>query len=309
MADESTFPSGSQFEIRGGGYMATVVEVGGGLRSLRRGDTQILDGFDRHEMCRDGRGQLLIPWPNRLAGGKYQFEGNTYQTPINDVKLGNANHGLVRWANWHVRSREDARISLCHRLYPSPGYPFILDLYVTYSLAEDGLSVALEARNSGSQPCPFGAGQHPYMFGGEGGIEHVSLTVPAATTYRTDDQLIPIERMSVSDTALDYRQPRPIGDAQINMDFTDLHRDGDGRATVALTDADTGRTTDVWLDEAFGHVMIYTGDTVQPLERRRQSVAVEPMTCPPNAFVTGEDLIVLAPGDIWRGAWGACIRP
>jgi aldose 1-epimerase len=42
-------------------------------------------------------------------------------------------------------------------------------------------------------------------------------------------------------------------------------------------------------------------------ERRRKAVAVEPMTCPPDAFRTGVALIELDPGATWQGRWG--LRP
>jgi aldose 1-epimerase len=51
---------------------------------------------------------------------------------------------------------------------------------------------------------------------------------------------------------------------------------------------------------------VFTGDSLHG-ERHRRSVAIEPMTCPPDAFRSGRDMVVIKPGDTWRGAWG--IRP
>jgi aldose 1-epimerase len=281
----------------------TAVEVGGGLRSFTAGDLAVLDGFAEDEMCRDGRGDLLMPWPNRLAGGQYHFQGKDYQLPISEVSYGNAIHGLVRWANWVCDDRAEDRVTLTHRLYPSTGYPFSLDLGATYALSDDGLRVTLSATNIGAQPCPFGVGQHPYVRSAVGVVNGDTLHVPARTIYRYDDRLIPTERLSVEGTPLDFRTPHAIGETEINMDYTDLERDADGIARVTLQ-APNGRRIDVWMDGAFKHATVYTGETVQPPERRRQSVAVEPMTCPPNAFNTGEDLVVLAPGERWEGNWG-----
>jgi aldose 1-epimerase len=125
--------------------------------------------------------------------------------------------------------------------------------------------------------------------------------------YRYDKRLIPIERISVVGTSLDFRTARPIGETQINMDFTDLERGDDGRAGVLLRSQDGTRAVEVWMDEAFKHVTIYTGETVHPPDRRRHGLAVEPMTCPPNAFVSGEDLLVLQPGETWSGSWGITV--
>jgi len=304
----NTFPSGEQIEIRHESLRATIVEVGGGLRAFVAGDLEVLDGFEVTEMCHDGRGQLLLPWPNRLASGKYTFEGQTYQLPINEPSHGNAIHGLVRWASWTPQASTPESVTLYHRLYPSPGYPFTLDLSATYRLSDGGLQIALRATNVGAEPLPFGAGQHPYLRVGTPLVNAALLQVPARTIYRYDDHLIPVERVPVEGTPLDFRSPRPIGDTVINMDYTDLERDADGRARVTIAAPDGGPSVEVWMDGSFKHATVYTGETVQPPSRRRQSIAVEPMTCPPNAFVSGEDLVVLQPGETWEGSWGITVR-
>ena len=300
-------PSGEQNNIRRESFAATTVEVGAGLRTLAAGDWEVLDGYSSDEMCRDGRGQILLPWPNRVDGGQYTFEGATYQLPINEVPYGNAIHGLVRWVNWRTTELTGNRVTQAHRLYPSPGYPFTLDLSVTYTLSGQDLQVTLRATNVGPLPCPFGAGQHPYVRVGPGLVNDALLQVPARTIYRYDKRLIPRDKLSVAGTPLDFRTARLIGETQINMDYTDLERGGDGRAGVMVRAPDGTRSVEVWMDEAFKHVTIYTGETVYPPERRRHGFAVEPMTCPPNAFVSGEDLLVLQPGDAWSGRWGITV--
>jgi galactose mutarotase-like enzyme len=196
---------------------------------------------------------------------------------------------------------------MAHRLYPSPGYPFTLDVSATYTLSSQGLQVTLRATNVGLLPCPFGAGQHPYVRLGPGLVNDALLEVPAQTIYRYDENFIPTEKMPVAGTPLDFRTARPIGETQIDMDYTDLERGDDGRVRVLLRAPDGARSVEVWMDEAFKHVTIYTGETVSPPERRRHGLAVEPMTCPPNAFVSGEDLLVLQPGEAWSGRWGITV--
>ena len=308
-------PSGEQFEIRHGSLRATVVEVGGGLRTLAVGELEILDDFPESEMCHDARGQILMPWPNRLAGGKYTFPrgtsagGSPQQLPINETSHDTAIHGLVRWTNWTAQSHAAGAVTMTHRLYPSPGYPFTLDVSAAYALGDDGLQVNLRATNAGREACPFGAGQHPYLRVGTPLVNEATLQVPARTIHRYNDQLIPVERIPVEDSPLDFRAPRPIGDTEINMDYTDLERGDDGRARVVLAAPGGSPSIEVWMDVAFRHVTVYTGETVQPPSRRRHGLAVEPMTCPPNAFVSGDDLIVLHPGETWSGSWGLTIRP
>lgn len=302
-------PSGEQHQIAQGDTHATVVEVGGGLRTLKSGDLEVLDGYPDDQMCRDGRGQILIPWPNRIAGGRYRFEGKEYQLPLTEPAPGNANHGLVRWQRWNGGpSSSPGSLTMAIRLFPSPGYPFILDVSADYVPAKDGLTVTLRVVNAGTEPCPFGAGQHPYLRCGTATVDSALLQVPAKTIHRYDDRLIPVGTTPVNGTPLDFRTLRPIGDTVINMDYTDFERDGDGIARVTLQNPDGSVAVEVWMDEAFKHATLYTGETVQPPSRRRQSLAIEPMTCPPNAFVTGQDLLVLQPGESWQGSWGISVR-
>jgi aldose 1-epimerase len=251
-----TLPSGEQFELVAGAHRVVVVEVGGGLRAW----DGVLLGYAEDEMCSSGRGQVLAPWPNRLAGGRYEWEGEELQLPVTEVSTGSAIHGLVRWASWRVVEREPVRVLLEHVLQPQPGYPFTLRLRVDYRLGETGLTVRSEAENVGDEPCPFGAGHHPYV---------------AAPTGRVDDLLLDGER---------------VGERQ--LDET-RHRPGGWRV-------DVGETA-VWADEAWPWQQVFTGDLP---DVGRRGLAVEPMTCPPQAFRSGEAVIRLAPGDRWSGEWG-----
>jgi aldose 1-epimerase len=95
---------------------------------------------------------------------------------------------------------------------------------------------------------------------------------------------------------------------QIDDAFTDLTCDGDGLARVVLSSPTTRRSVTVWLDRAYRYVMIFTGDTLGTVSRRRQGLAVEPMTCPPNAFATGEDVLRLEPGAAVTTRWGIVVE-
>ena len=63
-----------------------------------------------------------------------------------------------------------------------------------------------------------------------------------------------------------------------------------------------GRVVTLWVDEGYPYLMLFTGDPLPDVDRR--ALAVEPMTCPPNAFRTGESLIRLAPGQSTASTWG-----
>ena len=156
-------PSGKQLEIAFGDQQAVVVEVGGGLRSYSVGGRDVLDGYGADEMCTSGRGQVLIPWPNRLEDGSYELGGRRHQLPLTEPSTHNAIHGLVRWANWTVAESEPHRVMVEQLLHPQPGYPFSLALRIEYALSERGLDVRTTATNLGDETCPYGSGAHPYL--------------------------------------------------------------------------------------------------------------------------------------------------
>ncbi len=152
-----TPPSGEQFELRHGAQRVVVVEVGGGIREW----DGVLDGYPLDQMCKSARGQVLAPWPNRLEEGRYEFDGEAYQVPLNEPPQ--AMHGLVRWASWRPVARAEDLVELEQVLHPQPGYPFSLRLTVEYRLGADGLTVRTSAENVGDRALPFGVGHHPYI--------------------------------------------------------------------------------------------------------------------------------------------------
>ena len=299
-------PSGEQYELVSGDARATVVEVGGALRTYLVGDREVLDGYGVDEMATAGRGQPLVPWPNRLRDGRYSWDGAEHQTPLSEPDKGNAIHGLVRWDRWACTEQRGDTVTLAHLLYPRPGYPFALHTTITYRLAVAGLTVQTTARNVGAEPLPYGSGQHPYLRATTGRLDAMTLTAPAATYLRTDERSIPTGAEPVDGTGLDLRQGRRIGDLRLDHAFADLRRNGDGQVVVRFVD-DTGTGAEVWLDEGYRWLQLFTGDTLADPAQRRRGLAVEPMTCPPNAFATGQDVRRLEPDESVTTTWG--IRP
>jgi aldose 1-epimerase len=293
-------PTGEQWTIGHGPYEATVVEVGGGLRTLTMGGVDLVAGYGVDDPCRSGRGQQLMPWPNRLRDGRYEFGGSTHQLSITEVPRGNASHGLVRWALWELVELEDDYVTVGYRLHPQPGWDWHLDLRTTYLLDESGLVVTVAARNVGSAPAPFGYGAHPYLAIGDTEVSDVRLRVPAGSRVEVDDRQLPAAVHAVDDTEYDFRDERVVGSTDLDTAYTDVVRDDDGmwRATVASAD----RSVSVWADAAFPWLQVFT--TVARQHKGIPGVAVEPMTCPADAFNSRDSLIVLAPEEEWTGTWG-----
>lgn len=293
-------PSGEQFELRHDDWRATVVEVGGGLRTLSFRGRELLDGYAEHEMCTSGRGQLLVPWPNRLRDGRY--DGN--QLPLNEPDKQNAIHGLVRWSNWIVAEHDSRRAAMRHTLHPQTGYPFALSLELVYTLDEEGLTVETTATNIGAGPCPFGVGAHPYLTVGTETVDECVLRAPGAAWMETDERQIPRATTSVAGTEYDFRSPRPIGATELDTGYADLERDDDGLARVTLEAPEGEARVTLWMDDAYPYLMLFTGDSLPDQSRRRQGLGVEPMSCAPNALATGDGLRTLGPGESFTGRWG-----
>lgn len=300
-------PSGVQYDIGHGRHQVVVAEVGATMRSYTVGGKAMLDGFDVDAVCDSGRGQVLAPWPNRLGDGRYRYDGRDAQAALDEPGRHNAIHGLVRWLPWHVVSRAQNVLALGCTLHPQPGYPWRLALVVEYRLGRDGLTVTTTATNVDRSPAPFGIGFHPYLTLSTP-IDATSLAVPARRRLVTDDRGLPTTSTSVVGSAFDFTAPRWIGPTELDTAFTDLRRDPDGLARVELDDTAGGRGVTLWMDDRFGHVMVFTGDTLEPVTRRRSSIAVEPMSCPPDALRSGVDLVRLEPGVPWSGRWGISPR-
>lgn len=293
-------PSGRQVVLVHGEQRVVVVEVGGGLRTYDAAGVAVLDGYAESERCDGGRGQPLLPWPNRLEDGTYTFDGVEETAPLSEPARANAIHGLTRWAPWDVLDAGTDHATMGFTLRPQPGWAWILDLRIRYTLGDAGLEVTLTATNPGVTTCPFAAGFHPYFKAPTGSIDDLEVTVPAATRYLADDRGIPTGETPVDGTDADLRRPTRLDRRVLDVAMTGLQRDAQGMAVCELRDPGSGRSVQVRLDPAWTHVMVFTGDTVR---RPRQGLAVEPMTAPANAFRTGLGLVRLDPGGSFEASW------
>lgn len=299
------FPTGRQFVIRSGETQATITEVGATLRSFSVGRQEFLDGFAEDEHSTDARGQVLIPFPNRIDHGQYRFQGRLYQLPLDEPSRFNALHGLTRWVNWQVIRQEEHRLVMALVLYEQEGYPFVLSLQITYSVGENRLEIQTTACNSGSTPLPYGTGYHPYLTVGTQTINKSLLRLPARSYFPTNERFIPQGRLvSVTGTSYDFQQSREIGATVMDTCFGDLIFDEDGFARVELVAPNGLPKVIMYLDTTHQYLQVCTGDAIAEAEQRRRALVIEPQTCAPNAFNNGYGLRVLQPGQSLTTTWG-----
>ena len=312
MTPGQALPSGEQWTIRHGDHEAVVVGVGGGLRTYTFRGRDVLAGYPSEAKCSAGRGQLLMPWPNRIRDGRYSMSGQSHQLAISEPERSNAIHGLVRWATWSPLTRtpqDKDMIALGCRLPPQQGWEWSLDLFVTYALTDEGLVVTPRAVNVGTGAAPFGFGAHPYLSVGEDRVDEVELGIPAGSLLAVDDRLLPKGIAAVDGTDRDFRKPRSLGETALDTAFTNVAADTDGRWRVTLAHVHTGRAVTVWADAtAYPWLQVFTGDSLPAGARRTSGIAVEPMTCAPDAFNSGDGLLVLEPGQQFTASWGITPR-
>ncbi len=291
--------SGRQYRITAGAHEAVIAEVGAGLRSYTVGGGDVTCCYGADEMAPKACGTTLVPWPNRIRNARYAFDGVDYQLAVTEPATGNAIHGFGRWARWSKVHHRADRVKLRLDIVPQTGYPFEIRATITYRLHKrDGLRVTLTADNRGDGAAPFGAGSHPYLSTRGHDLADVTVRLPARAVLELDDLQIPIGSHEVAKTPEDLRRGRKLRDLRFDDAFTDLVvSHGRGHAEVRTRDGGA----QLWFDAAFKYLQVFTKADVTP---GQHGVAIEPMTCPPDAFNSGAGLLVLAPGEKWRGRWG-----
>lgn len=298
--------SGRQLALAGHGYEAVIASVGATLRTLTHDGRDLVVPFDADEVRPAYRGATLAPWPNRVVDGRYAFDGVQHRLPLTEPARGHALHGLVGWLEFADRVVESDRVVLAAAIEPQAGYPFRVEVEVEYRLGADGLTQVVTGRNLGPDAAPWGTGPHPYLVAdapGRSAVDSWTLSLPASEVLTvTPDRLIPIAVEAVDrHPQWDFRTPRPIGATFIDHAFTALDRDG-GLARVEVRAADGTGTAISW-DEACPWVQVHTADTPHDAATHRIGLAVEPMTCAPDAFTSGAGLVTLASGESHAASW------
>ncbi|MGN6743124.1 MAG: aldose 1-epimerase family protein [Amnibacterium sp.] len=294
--------SGTRVRLESGGYVAEIASVGASLRSLTADGRDLVVPYAADQVRPLFRGAVLVPWPNRVVDGRYTFDGVPQQLAITEPDRGHALHGLVAWTDFAVTESGGTRAVLETEVPAQAGYPHRLAVTVTSTLDDRGLETRIRSVNTGPSAAPYGTSGHPYLVGGEGRVDDWTLTFGAAEVLEVDpERLVPQGLAPVPGGPFDFSAGRRIGDLFIDHAFTGLARDDAGLAHVEVRAGDGHGARLTW-DAVCPWVQIHTGDRPEP-EWNRAGLAAEPMTCPPDAFHSGTDLVVLQPGDAHEAAW------
>jgi aldose 1-epimerase len=299
-------PTGDQYSLRfeGEGRIVTaiVTEVAAGIRALEVDGVALVETFPESSTPPGAAGIVLVPWPNRVAGGRWTLAGVAQQLDITEPKQGNAIHGLLRSTGYRVLEQEAHRVLQGATVFPQHGYPFLLETSVEHRLTGDGMTVTHTIVNDSEQAAPVAVGAHPYLALGDVPVGELTLTIDARTRFLTDDKQIPISEEAVAGTDFDLTQGRRVSDLDIDHGFGGVTAQ-EGRSVQRL-EAPDGRRVELWADENFGFVQVFTPQNFAAPDGPRRAVAIEPMTAPANALNSGEGLRWLRPGERWELSWG-----
>ncbi len=299
--------TGELYVVRDGTREAVVTELGAGLFRVNWDGTELLssvadDGFGGFG-C---HGQMLLPWPGRVAGGRYEHEGETYQLPLDDHTHGAAIHGWARWATWRLVDSSPGRLVMGWRMLAQDGYPFCFDFEQAYAWTARRFEVRLDGVNTSGRPAPIGYGAHPYFNLGASSVDELELTVPASSYVPVDSALNPTgPPLPVQGTPYDFRQGTVVGSARLDVTLADLERDDEGMVTVGVTAPSTGVRLGLHYQRPIDYVQVYSGDTL--VFGRRAGLAVEPYTCVPNAFNNKMGLALVPPGGTFSVRWAMSV--
>jgi aldose 1-epimerase len=284
------------YTIIGGDYHAVISERGGALRALRHAGRDLVTPWPEDGSIPFYSGTVLAPWPNRVVGSAYEFDGVRRALPVNEPDRGHALHGLVADLVWtcaelFTLDDEQGFVRLEHIIEPTDGYPFRVSLQARHAVSAAGLTTTLTAENIGDAAAPYGCGPHPWLLAGDD-VREYELDLPARQVLLTDEVLAPTTLEDVTTTPYDFRRPLVVGETAIDHAFTGLST---GRVRVR---GPQGAAEISWDTAAMPWVQVCTGTGLG-----HRGLAVEPMTCPPDAFNSGTDLIILRPGDKHEATW------
>ncbi|MBO8415957.1 MAG: aldose-1-epimerase [Proteobacteria bacterium] len=270
--------------IQKGGYQAKFVSVGGGMCALTYKGRNIALPHDPDEVPLAHLGKILLPWPNRIKNAAYEFEGVTYTLPVTEARTGSASHGLTAWKEWQIEDLTESSVLLTTMVTAVAGYPFTLKAFVCYSLTDDGLHCTISAVNVGSKAAPYGVGQHPYITCDGEVLDNCTLTFPCSELFEVDEKMCPVKLAPAAASGLDFTAERSLKDVKIDH----AYKNPGGECCVSLK----GNGLEVCMYTKAPYIQLFTAEKL-----KRAGLAVEPMSCPANAFNSKTDLIVLKPGD------------
>jgi aldose 1-epimerase len=295
--------------IRFSDYVAEIATVGAGLckleRSLAGTRWALTETWPADAPAPLSAGLVLAPWPNRVRHGRFRFGGVEHQLDITEPARDNAIHGLVRRREWTVVEHAEQRAALSIEVGSEPGWPYPLRLTMAYEVGPNGLTVTNTVVNIGEVPAPYGFGMHAFVRAGDTPVDECTLQLPASVWLPLDpDAMTPAAGVRPAAGDHDFAAARALAGLRLDTPFSGLVADLDGKARAVLRPP-VGPATVLWVEPRLRWLQVFTADPAdKPYPGRGRALAVEPMTCPPDALNSGIDLLILEPGEQFAVSWG-----
>lgn len=278
--------------LKRGAVQAVVSTSSAAVRELTVDGKPLLRSFAEGTHPPQATNIVLAPWPNRVADASFTFNGTRHNLEVTEPARGHALHGFTLWRLFDVVGDEASgepgtEVTLRTILGPEPGWPWPIELTVHYRLTDDGLDATMTAENLSDTPAPCALGVHTYLNAQGALLDDCVLHHTIAEYQPLDARNIPAGP----------REPWP--DNPIRMRGTWLDHAGydpvRGRPRTARLVSSDGTGVELTATSNMPWTQIFTSP--------QRHLAVEPMTAPPNALVTGEDVSVLAPGERLAVGW------
>ena len=260
-------------------------------------ETDIIDSYSSYNDFLENvtsagfKGCKLSPFACRIKDGKYTFAGETYQLE-KYLDGPDALHGELYDKSFDVVSEHADAISATitlkyHYSKEDPGYPFVYDCIVTYSLESDNrLRVTTECLNQDEGLIPMQDGWHPYFSLG-GKIDDLHLEFQSMEMVEFE-QLIPSGKMTEYD---EFNSLKRLGNTQFDNCFTiNLET---CQPMCVLRNVTENIQVEIHPSESYPYLQIYTPD-------HRNSIAIENLSAAPDAFNNGMGLQILESGQSSR---------
>lgn len=288
-------------DISAGEYRASISTFGGGLRSLEYSGKPLVVSYPEGTYPPLSSGIILAPWPNRTADGVFAHDGVLHRLDITEPARATAIHGFVGQMAWHVADKAEDFVALELSTGLRQGWPWPLRMRVTWSLdAKEGLRASFDVRNEADASCPFGLGWHPYLSALGAPLDDCVLHLPVGTN-------LPLDSVRNLPAGPEFPARRVLPDVEVGQRmagvwldhcFGEISAQEETLAEARLLNPD-GEGVRLWVGEGFNWFQVFTAD---PARREGypgvgRALAVEPMTCPPDALRSGRDLIRLNAGE------------
>lgn len=273
------------------GYQATIDLEDASLTSLRFRGMQIIKEFTPELGRQFYAGQVLAPWPNRIRDGEYSIDNILYKIPVNEYERNTALHGFLNAESWSLLKFSEQEISFKTITNKKEYYPFRLEIIVLYQLFQSGLKVTVTAKNLSFMPAPYGVGFHPYVILEiEREFHDWFLQIPADRYMKVDEErYLPTQMEACRKDNFDFTNLKQIGNIKINHAFKFANSKEEN--TIFLLNAQ-GEGIYLRCDKSIPWVEIYIPGHDHNSENQN-FVAIEPMSCPPDSFNSGVDLVWL----------------